>query len=180
MSIDPSELTVIGKITSVYGVNGWVKVHAYTDPIDNFFAYGHCLIDRAGSWTPITFVEGKRHGKGLIARIEGVDDRDVAAAFTRCEIAVPVSSLPELGHDDYYWHQLIGLKVIVTSAEGESILLGRVSQMLETGANDVLVVSRCQGSIDKRERLIPYLLGQAVKQVDLDSGVIRVDWDPEF
>lgn len=180
MAIDPSQLVVIGKITTVYGVKGWVKVHSYTEPMENFFGYTDFLIEQNGNWTPIVFAESKRHGKGLVARIDGVDDRDVAAAYTRCNIATPLSALPDLEEDEFYWHQLEGLKVLTTGASGESLLLGVVSHMLETGANDVMVVRKCPGSIDAQERLIPYLPDQFVDHIDLEAGEIRVDWDPEF
>ena len=180
MTIDPSELAVIGKITTVYGVKGWVKVHSYTEPMENFFGYTDFLIQRNGSWSSIDFAEGKRHGKGLVARISGVDDRDVAAGYTRCDIAIPVSAMPKLEDDEFYWHQLEGLKVLTKGSDGDDLLLGVVSHMLETGANDVLVVRKCQGSIDKQERLIPYLPDQFIQHIDLEAGEIRVDWDPEF
>lgn len=180
MAIDPSQLVVIGKITTVYGVKGWVKVHSYTEPMENFFGYTDFLIEQNGNWSPIAFAESKRHGKGLVARIDGVDDRDVAATYTRCSIATPLSALPELEEDEFYWHQLEGLKVLTSGPDGESLLLGVVSHMLETGANDVMVVRKCPGSIDAQERLIPYLPDQFVDHIDLESGEIRVDWDPEF
>lgn len=180
MTIDSSELAVIGKITTVYGVKGWVKVHSYTEPMENLFGYTDFLIERNGSWSPVVFAEYKRHGKGLVARIDGVDDRDIAATFTRCNIAVRLSALPDLEEDEFYWHQLEGLKVLTTGPDGESLLLGIVSHMLETGANDVMVVCKCPGSIDKQERLIPYLPDQFIHRIDIEAGEIRVDWDPEF
>ena len=87
--------------------------------------------------------------------------------------------MPELGEGEYYWRQLEGLKVVVRGDAGEQ-LLGRVDHLLETGANDVLAVVPCEGSIDQRERLVPWLPERVVMNVDLDAGVIRVDWDPAF
>ena len=180
MAADSSERVVIGKITSVYGVKGWVKIHSFTEPMENFLSYTDCLIQRGGQWQPISFDEGKRHGKGLIAHIKGVDDRDLAAQYCKSEIAVSAEALPDLAEDEFYWHQLEGLKVLTTNDSGEELLLGKVSHMLETGANDVLVVRKCAGSIDREERLIPYLPGQFIKDIDLEGGLIRVDWAPEF
>ena len=85
------------------------------------------------------------------------------------------SELPALGQGEYYWHQLQGLRV-----ESRGSCLGQVDHLLETGANDVLVVKPCEGSIDSRERLVPWVQGQYVIAVDLEAGVIEVDWDPEF
>ncbi|MGK0441564.1 MAG: 16S rRNA processing protein RimM [Pseudohongiellaceae bacterium] len=183
MALDASELpelVVIGKITSVYGIKGWIKIHSYTEPMENVFSYTDCFIQRGGQWQPISFEGGKRHGKGLVAQISGVDDRDIAAQYCKCEIATSVKAFPALAEDEYYWHQLEGLKVFTADESGKELLLGKVDHVLETGANDVLVVSKCAGSIDKEERLIPYLPGQFIKDVDIENGLIRVDWDPEF
>ena len=177
---DASGLVVIGKITSVYGIKGWVKIHSYTEPMENLMGYQSCYLDMGDQWEPIDFEAAKRHGKGLIAQIEGVNDREIARRYCQRDIAIPASDMPELAKDDFYWHQLEGLKVFTSNAAGEEQLLGQVKQMMETGANDVLVVRKCQGSIDKRERLIPWIPEQVIKTVDIEAGLIRVDWDAEF
>ena len=106
----------------------------------------------------------------MLARLDGVNDRDAAMALRGSQIVVPRSALPNIGPDEYYWAQLTGLSVETMTGE----LLGQVTGLLETGANDVLVVK------GDRERLIPYVPEQFVKRVDLVAGVIQVDWDPEF
>jgi 16S rRNA processing protein RimM len=146
--------------------------------MENIFSYTNCQVERNGQWLPIVFAEGKRHGKGLVARIEGVDDRDEAASYSRCDIAIDQAQMPALEEGDFYWHQLEGLQVVIQTPEGER-LLGEVDHLMDTGANDVLVVRKCAGSIDRRERLIPYV-EQFVESVDLSAGKIFVDWDPEF
>ena len=180
MALDTSELRVIGKITSVYGVKGWVKVHSYTEPKENILAYPSRYLERNGSWQPLVFADAKHHGKGLVALIDGVNDREDAQLYCQCDIAIPVTDMPALEQDDFYWHQLEGLEVITTGPDAEQQLLGKVQGMMETGANDVLVVRGSQGSIDKRERLIPWLPDQVIKQVDIEAGIILVDWDAEF
>lgn len=175
------QLVVIGKITTVYGVQGWVKIYSFTSPIDNLFSYRNCYVQRNGQWKAIAFKEGKRHGKGLVSRIVGVEDREEARLYSQCNIAVPASDMAYLEEGDYYWHQLEGLKVIASSSDNpQPQLLGKVDHLIETGSNDVLVVRKCEGSIDKRERLIPYVPGEFVQAVDLAAGEIRVDWDPDF
>ncbi len=136
--------------------------------------YGNCLLARAGGHSPLHFEESGRSGKGLVARLRGVADRAAAAALRGCDIAVPAAQLPALA-DGYYWHELQGLRV---SCRGG--VLGRVSHLLATGANDVLVVRPCPGSLDARERLIPWLRESVVSRVDLEAGALEVDWDPEF
>jgi 16S rRNA processing protein RimM len=118
----------------------------------------------------------KKHGKGLIARLDGIDAPEKARAFANVDIAVPKTALPDLQPGEYYWSQLENLLVYTESG----VLLGRVDHLMETGANDVLVVKGTDESIDREERLLPWLPDQVVKEIDLDSGVIRVDWDPEF
>ena len=119
---------------------------------------------------------GKRQGKGLVAHIAGVDDRTLAESYKGLEVAVAADSLPQLEEGDYYWRQLQGLQVWCQDGEDKRVLLGTVDYLIETGANDVLVVKACEGSIDDRERLIPYLPGDVVTRVDLEQAVIEVDW----
>ena len=180
MAIDSSQLLVVGKITTVYGVKGWVKLHSYTEPMENILGYDSCYIQFNGSWQPLELEAAKHHGKGLIAKIKGVEDREQARVYCQCEIAVDKEDMPLLDDEEFYWYQLVGLSVFTEAAEGGQVLLGKVQQMMETGANDVLVVQSAQGSIDRRERLIPWLPDQVIKQVDIENDRIIVDWDPEF
>ena len=105
-----------------------------------------------------------------------MDDRDVARDYCGLDIAIETSLLPELDDGEFYWSQLEKLKVYTLDGK----LLGKVNHLIETGSNDVLVVRKCEGSIDKRERLIPYLPDQVIQEIDLEAGTLRVDWDPEF
>ncbi|MFT7130931.1 MAG: 16S rRNA processing protein RimM [Gammaproteobacteria bacterium] len=180
MTTSPTDMVVIGKITSVYGVKGWVKIHSYTDPIENFLGYQDCYLDRGDQWEPLDFEAIKLHGKGLVALIDGLSDREEAKRYCQCDVAVRNSELPKLNADEFYWYQLEGLQVSTSGDNGQDLLLGEVDHVMETGANDVLVVRKSKGSIDKAERLIPWIKDQVIKSVDLELGVIRVDWDPEF
>lgn len=171
-----NEKTILGRIASVYGVKGWVKIYSHTDPMENILTYSPWLLKIKGQWTPVEVEAGKRHGKGLVAKLVGVDDREVARTYNGIEIAVDASLLPELEVGEFYWSQLENLKVYTESGQ----LLGKVSHLIETGANDVLVVKGDDESIDREERLIPYLPDQVIKKIDLETGTIRVDWDSEF
>ena len=117
----------------------------------------------------------KHHGRGFVAHIAGVNDRTLAESYRGLDVAIPGSSLPPLPDGDYYWRQLQGLQVWCQEGD-KKVLLGIVDYLIETGANDVLVVKACEGSIDERERLIPYLPGDSVIRVDLDKALIEVDW----
>lgn len=179
-------MLTVGKITGCYGVKGWVKIHSYTEPQENFLKFGKWMLQRRGGLEPIEFDDGRRQGRGLVAHIPGVDDRTLAEGYRGLEVAVPQQSLPTLESGDYYWSQLQGLQVWCRSAgasadesaagESDLVLLGEVDYLIETGANDVLVVKATADSIDDTERLIPYLLGDVVTRVDLAAAVIEVDW----
>jgi len=176
--------TVMGKVTSVYGVKGWVKIFSYTQPKENICQYNVWqLQDGEGNLRSIDVLECRVHGNGLIAQFKGVQDRDQAKAYCGLLVTVPSEDLPDLPEGEYYWSQLQGLKVYSLShneQNSQPVLLGVVDHLIETGSNDVLVVRKCKESVDGKERLIPYLPEQVVKLVDLDKGVIEVDWDPDF
>jgi len=161
---------VLGRISGLFGVKGWVKLHSWTQPADGLLDYPEVELGQAGHWRPARLVEGQPHGRGYIGRFEGIEDRDAAAGLIGAEIAVPREQLPPAKAGEYYWVDLVGLEVV--TSEGES--LGHVDHLLETGAHDVLVVA------GERERLIPYTPGVHVLEVDLDGGRIVVEWDPEF
>ena len=175
MSESERDTLVIGRVSGVYGVRGWVRIHSFTEPMENLLGYGDWKLNRRGHWETIEIDDGRLHGKGLIAHIVGIDNRDAAVQLKGCDIAIPRGLLPALESEEYYWHQLEGLAVYT----GQT-LLGRVDHLMETGSNDVLVVRACEGSLDNRERLIPWIRGQVVEKVDLEGDRIDVSWDPEF
>ena len=115
-------------------------------------------------------MEARQHGKGVVARLADCIDRDQAQALTGREIGIARDELPAAQPGEYYWHDLQGLSVVTLAGEP----LGTVDHLLETGANDVLVVE------GERERLIPFVMDQVIVRVDLDKGEIQVDWDKDF
>lgn len=182
----PSDPLIIGKIVGCFGIKGWVKIHSYTDPIENFLDFEACTIKRPRSQggEPLVFDVGHRQGKSLVAHIKGVDDRTEAEAYKGLEVSAVAGELPQLQAGDYYWRQLQGLQVWCRDASSpdgtEAVLLGTVGYLIETGANDVLVVKACEDSYDQNERLIPYLPDDVVAKVDLEKGVIEVNWYLDF
>ena len=165
-------------IVGAHGIQGWVKLRSFTDPIDNVLNFSRWSVKGSSGLTEVALVEGRRQGKGLIVRIAGVDDRTVAESMRGTELWVPAQDLPALEPGDFYWHELVGLRVC-TAFQGETLLLGAVSHLLETGANDVMVLAPCEGSVDDRERLVPYTPGQVVTGVDIEASRIDVVWHPE-
>ncbi|MBU6953749.1 ribosome maturation factor RimM [Hahella sp. HN01] len=172
-----NEKICIGKIVGVYGVKGWLKVHSFTSPPENMLRYANWeLVREDGNRSGAKLRSGKPQGKGIVIALAGVDDRDMAKNYVGCQIEIESSELPVLEEGEFYWRQLEGLTVVTS----EGVNIGRVSHLIETGANDVLVVAGSAESIDKRERLIPYLPGQFIENIDLDKNLMVVDWDPDF
>lgn len=171
-----SPLVVLGEIVSVHGIRGSVKVKSDTDPLDNALDYPEWILRKGDQTHTIKVLDGRVQGRVLVVNLEGVTDRDQALALVGNEICVAEQALPDLDVGEYYWHQLEGLQVITVQGQ----LLGLIDHLLETGSNDVIVVKPCEGSLDQRERLLPYLPDLYVKSIDLQAGVMQVDWDPEF
>ncbi len=171
-----NDMIVLGHISGLFGIKGWVKVYSHTSPRDNILRYSPWYLQQQGEWIAYRLEEGKQHGKGIIVRLENCRDRDSAAVLVGKEIAITRQQLPALDKDEYYWSDLQGLQVI----NQQGVELGKVSHLIETGSNDVLVVEQAESGREARERLIPYIREQVIKNVDLDKGVISVDWDPDF
>jgi 16S rRNA processing protein RimM len=175
-----SPAVIVGKISAVYGIKGWLKIHSYTDPITNLMDFEELQLKQSGQRLPIRFDHWRKHGKGLVAHIKGCDDRDEARRYVGQSLEVLQDAMPALEEGEYYWSQLLGLQVFSNYETGPGVLLGRVHHLLETGANDVLVVRACEGSLDKRERLIPYLPDDVIQNINIVDGMIIVNWDPAF
>lgn len=164
-------MVVLGRISGIHGVRGEVKVFSETRERAGILEYPLWQLRVPSGWRAVRLLGGHVQGSGVVvARLEGVEDRDQARALIGTEIAVRREELPPAEPGTYYWADLEGLTVVNL----DGVVLGTVSHLFETGANDVLV------AVDgERERLIPYTR-EAVKQVDLQARTIRVDWDPEF
>ena len=164
---------VLGTITGPWGTRGWVRIRSSTDPPENIFRYAPWQVRRDGRWSAVAVAETRTQGRGVVARLDGCHDRDGALGYRGCEIAVERSRLPDPGDGEFYWTDLVGLGVV--TADG--VCLGTVERMLETGANDVMVVRGEVGG--ERERLIPFLPGSVVRSIDVERGAIVVDWHPD-
>jgi 16S rRNA processing protein RimM len=170
-------MIVLGRIVAPYGLHGWVKVHPFGDGSDAWPGMSRWWLAKdaeKADWREVKLIGAKVHGRGLVARLEGVDDRTAAENLEGFYIAAPREVLPETADGEYYWADLIGLKV--ENVAGTP--LGEVVKLLETGANAVLVVSEGDGEM-KRERLLPFV-AQVVKEVDVAGGRVRVEWDGDW
>lgn len=160
----------VGRISGLFGVRGWVKVYSYTDPRENVVHYSpwHLVLD--GQSRQVRLLAGRAHGDSVVASIEGVQDRDAAAALIGSEIEVDRAVFGKTARQQFYWTDLQGMKVQTLTGE----VLGMVDHLFETGANDVMVV------VGEGRHLVPFLYGRVVAGVDTDQRVITVDWDPAF
>jgi 16S rRNA processing protein RimM len=168
---------VVGLVSGLHGVQGALKIKSFCSPPEGIFSYRPWIIvakiSPAQSEAPrlcIVPMKIRASGNTLVARIAEIEDRDQAALWLGAEIRVARSDLPKLASGEYYWSDLIGLTVRNLAG----VELGKITQMLATGSNDVMVVSA------ERERLLPYLPGQFVFAIDLAAGTMQVDWDPDF
>lgn len=158
---------VLGYVSGVHGLKGWVKVFSYTDPRSAILDYQPWrLVKEGGEPRVVTIERGQPHGKTIIAVLPGVTSPETARALIGSEIRLPRDDLPESEAGTWYWSDLQGLAVI----NREGVQLGTVKQMIETGANDVMVLA------GERERLIPFVLERVVDRVDLAAREIHVDW----
>ena len=164
------DLTIMGFIRGAHGIRGWLKVHADTQHADSLFDFPVWYLGKQGNWQPYTFQDGAVQPKQLVAQLEGVTDRDMAEALRGCQVAVPRAELPPTEDDEYYWTDLIGLAVV--NQRGES--LGSVQDLMETGANDVLVVRGEHGQC-----LIPFVSAY-VTTVDMAGKQITVEWELDY
>jgi 16S rRNA processing protein RimM len=165
----------LGKLVGVWGVKGWVKLHSYTRNRADISQYKTWYLQKPGSKgdpTPIAVLNCREQGQGMVVQFDDVNDRDQAMAMSGQMIFVKQSDLPKLPKGEFYWQQLIGLTV-----KNETVTIGKVSSILETGANDVLVCKNANEG--KADVLIPYN-NDVVLDIELEAGTILVDWDPDF
>lgn len=175
--ISPKQPIVLGKVGSAYGVRGWLKVFSFTQNTKSIFDYQPWLIRHVGQWKLIELEDWKPHIQSWIIKIQGVDRRDTANLLTHSKIIIDANQLPLLEGDDYYWKDLIGCRLVTT----EGYQLGKVINMLETGFNDVMVVKApLKDMFGMKERLVPFLYGEVVKEVNIFTRVIKVNWEPGF
>jgi 16S rRNA processing protein RimM len=163
------EAVCVGHILGAQGIKGEVRVFSNTDPRGNIVGYSPWQVEIDGQLETVE-VSGRLQGKNVIANLTGVNDRDRATALVGCKIYILPEQLPQLGNDEYYWADLIGMEVKSMQAEA----LGTIDSMMETGASDVMVVK------GDRERLIPFVMKDIVQEIDLVKKQMIVDWQADY
>jgi 16S rRNA processing protein RimM len=172
-------MIVLGRIGAPYGLRGWFKVHPFGDGPAAWGRMERWWLAAAadageGEWRDVRLAAARVHGPGLVAKLQGVEDRDDAQRFEGFYVAAPREALPQTGDGEYYWADLIGLAV----ENEQGVALGSIVALLESAANAVLVVHEGTGAA-KRERLLPFVAG-VIKRVDVESGRVRVDWGRDW
>lgn len=165
----PQDWVLLGQIVGVFGVKGWIKLESYTRPRKAIFEYNPWRLGLKNGWEKRAVVAGEARNNGLVAKLEGIEDRDAAHDLIGTEIGIPRDELPAAAKGEVYWADLIGCMV----SNQAGIEFGKVTGLMETGANDVLIVK------NGRERLIPFI-DEVVTEIDLEQGTVRVNWDEEF
>ncbi|MFB2577837.1 MULTISPECIES: ribosome maturation factor RimM [unclassified Acinetobacter] len=175
----PQDRIQIGQLRSPYGLNGWFWVYSNTDPMTNLFDYLPWYIQTKNGWTQVSVKRWKPQGKGLVVALKDVADRTVAEQLVGSEIWISKSQLPQAASDEYYWNDLKGLTVIGHDSNEENVILGKIHELFETGANDVMVVRPTADSVDDEERMIPWHR-DVVQKVDLEQGEIYLAWGVDY
>ena len=176
MSNEKATPIEMGKFGAVYGIKGWLKVHSYTDDAESIFEYKPLLMESKGQLQEVMITDWKRHNNGFIAKVAGFDVREDAQALVGNALLIDSNHLPTL-EDDFYWRDLVGCQVKTDKGYD----LGVVTEMMETGSNDVLVVkANSNDAFGQKERLIPFIEEQVISQVDITGKLITVNWQPDF
>ena len=164
----------MGRVVAPYGILGWLKIHPDTEMLDGLLDYKTWWIGRGDNWQELSVEDAKIHNDVLVVKLQGIADRDAAFACKGKQVAVPRALLPEPEEGEYYWSDLIGLAV----KNQQGVDFGKIIDVLETGANDVIVV-KSDKEHGERERLVPFT-EQAILDVNLEAKTVLVDWDPDF
>jgi 16S rRNA processing protein RimM len=174
---DLEKQITLGKVGAVYGIKGWLKIHSFTDDPEAILDYLPWSLKLGNKIQTVEVTDWRKHNKSLVVKVAKYDDRDQAQTLVGSEVLVKSSVLPDLPDGEFYWRDLIGMAVVTDKGYD----LGTVSDIMETGANDVLVVKANRNdAFSQKERLIPYLFEQVVVSVSMENKQICVDWDPGF
>ncbi len=191
-------MVVMGRIVAPYGVFGWLKVVPDTEAFDGLFDYDNWWLGKGDDWREMVVETAKVHNDVIVVKLKGIDDRDAAVACKGKQIAVPRAQLPEADENEFYWSDLIGVRV----KNLQDVDFGLIVDVFETGANDVIVVKpeavlvaplknvetskSAEAVKDKKvakelpqERLLPFI-DSVVLEVDLKAKTMLVDWDADF
>ena len=159
---------LVGKISNPHGIKGWVKVISFTDPIDNILSYKKWTISDNETEKTYCLEDSRIQGNKIVIKLEGVNNRDDADLLKNLQIEINRSDLPKLEENSYYWEDLVDFNVI----DIKGMHVGKVDSLFRTGSNDVLVII----NETKQRLLVPFIMEEVIKYVDLDKELISIDW----
>ncbi|MBL8511078.1 MAG: ribosome maturation factor RimM [Betaproteobacteria bacterium] len=160
----------MARIAAPFGIKGWIKLQTFTESPDSLDAYASWLIKGPHGWEEFELEDFAVNARGVVAKLRGCSDRTQAELLNKREVGIPREALDEPDEGEHYWIDLIGSTVLNTQGEH----LGTIETLMETGANDVLVVHDGLGDT-LRETLIPFIDGVVIS-VDREAKQITVDW----
>jgi 16S rRNA processing protein RimM len=181
------DMVVVGRLGSPYGVRGWLHLQSFTTPTDNLMQYQPWFMQALNSetvktrtlnvprWVPLADTKCRPHKKGFVVQINGITDRDSAAANSGRLIAVERAVLPPVeAAGEIYWRDLVGCTVTTDTG----VELGQVAYLLETGAHDVLVIGDAAGN--KQDQVLIPFVAEYVLDVNANDRRVTVNWDPSW
>ena len=160
---------LIGKIIGLHGIKGWLKIISFSSPPENIFKYSSIILTNNNIEDVFHIENTRKQGKKILIKLKGIDDRTLAEKYKESTIEINRSDLPDLSEGIYYWEDLIGCEVLNESKKK----IGLVDSFLETGSNDVLIIE----TNSKKKVLIPFIINESIKEVNLDDKLIIVEWN---
>lgn len=155
----------LGRVVKAQGLRGDLKVAVYSGDADDFSPHREVFVGAVDQAQPYTLACTRNQGKFAILSLAEIRDRSMAEAHVGEEVFVPLAQMPILDEDEFYWHEVIGLRVV--TVQGRE--LGTVTSLIATGAYDVMVIS----SPGEHEYLVPYVHSFIVQQ-DTDAGILVI------
>ena len=185
----PADAVELGRFLDAWGVKGWVHIQPHSADTRALFEspewfllppearFGRGFSAFTGP-VRVRVAEIKVHADGIVARLDGMSDRNGAESLKGARIHVPRSAFPPAEEGEYYWVDLIGLEVV----NREGVHLGVVRDLLPTGPTSVLVMEyteTVEGAEKTAERMIPFVAAY-IDDVDLKARRITADWGVDY
>lgn len=160
---------IIGQCGRAYGVKGWIHIQSYTSPPENILKYQKWMLQTTNGTKQVTVESARAHGDHFVAKLAGINNPEDTSILRLANILIERNTLPELEEGEHYWIDLIGLQAKLTNGH----TLGKITEILETGANDVLIIVDNNGN----KHLVPYI-DSVVEDVDYEQSIIMLNWEP--
>ena len=164
---------LLGKLGKPHGVKGFLYIHYYGEDPNKLYDYEGLLLDDG---TLVKVDKLLLQKDRVILKFLETNSRNDAEKLRDKELFIKEDSLPVLENNQAYYFELEGLNV----KNLDNVDLGRVKEILETNANDVLVIEPTKSSVDEKERLVPYVKDNVVKEINKIDKTILIDWSEDY